>query len=246
MTAEKSPRLTAYERYLKTDVLLNLQRDAEGLVDPDEMTFIIIQQSSELWLKLIAHDMDNALGAARKRAPLTAVRLLSRARTSMADLTRQLDVLDNITPWSYQKIRTQLEDGSGFSSPGWQRVRGLARPLGVEFFDTLDDEAVELRDVYLRHVEFEPLFQFAEALVAFDTECMLWRLRHLKVIERLVGVDAVGTAGTPIHVLAELTGRRLYPRLWAVRSELTEYADDALSSAVLPAAPTGETRARDE
>ncbi|MFE9724527.1 tryptophan 2,3-dioxygenase family protein [Streptomyces sp. NPDC005794] len=240
MTAEKSTHSTAYERYLKTGVLLNLQRDAEGLVDPDEMTFIIVQQSSELWLKLIAHDMDHALDATRKRALLTAVRLLSRARSSMTGLTRQLDALDNITPWSYQKIRTQLEDGSGFSSPGWQRVRGLARPLGDEFFDVLDDEAVELRDVYLRHLEFEPLFQFAEALVAFDTECMLWRLRHLKVIERLVGVDAVGVAGTPINVLAELTGRRLYPRLWEVRSELTGHADETLSSAVLTTDSRGD------
>ncbi|MFS8198113.1 tryptophan 2,3-dioxygenase family protein [Streptomyces sp. CWNU-52B] len=240
MTAEERTHPTAYERYLKTDVLLNLQRDVEGLVDPDEMTFIVVQQSSELWLKLIAHDMDNALEAARERAPLTAVRLLNRARSSLAGLTRQLDVLDNITPWSYHRIRTQLEDGSGFSSPGWQHVRRLAGPLGVEFFAVLDDEAVALRDVYLRHLEFEALFQFAEALVAFDTECMLWRLRHLKVIERLVGVDAVGVAGTPIHVLAELTGRRLYPRLWDVRSQLTAHADETLSSVVPSAGPRGE------
>jgi len=56
MTADDAPGSTAYERYLRIGELLSLQRDVEVRVDADEMIFIGVQQSSELWLKLVAHD----------------------------------------------------------------------------------------------------------------------------------------------------------------------------------------------
>ncbi|MER6698956.1 tryptophan 2,3-dioxygenase family protein [Streptomyces fimicarius] len=215
---------SAYARYLSTDVLLSLQRDAEGLVDPDEMVFLVVQQSSELWLKLAATDLERALRAAGEGWLPVAVRMIGRVRSHIDCLTRQLDSLDHISPWAYQQIRTQLENGSGFDSPGWRRVRSLAPQLSDLLEAELKSAGVELEEVYQGEQRWELLFQFAEALVDLDVACMEWRSRHLRVVERLIGTDAVGVAGTPIDVLAKLAGRRFFPRVWEVRSRLTAQA----------------------
>ncbi|MFD3582662.1 tryptophan 2,3-dioxygenase family protein [Streptomyces sp. NPDC058683] len=235
MSVRRDGTSTAYERYLRTDELLSLQRDTEGRVDPDEMIFIVVQQSSELWLKLIAYEMESAVSATRSDAVLSAVRHLRRVHSYLVNLMGQLDALDHIPPWSYQRIRTQLEDGSGFSSPGWSNTRRLARSLGEEFTAFMARRAVGLHEVYTRHTEFEDLYQLAESLVDVDSDCMLWRTRHLKVVERMVGVDAVGVAGTPIHVLAKLSTERLYPELWRIRSQLTSEASEYFATAPTPA-----------
>ncbi|MGW4909810.1 tryptophan 2,3-dioxygenase family protein [Streptomyces sp. NPDC004270] len=235
MSVRRDGTSTAYERYLHTDELLGLQRDAEGRVDPDEMIFIVVQQSSELWLKLIAYEMESAVSATRSDAVLSAVRHLRRVHSYLVNLMGQLDALDHIPPWSYQRIRTQLEDGSGFSSPGWSSTRRQARALGEEFTAFMARRAVGLHEVYTRHTEFEDLYQLAESLVDLDSACMLWRTRHLKVVERMVGVDAVGVAGTPIHVLAKLSTERLYPELWRIRSQLTGEAGEYFATEPTPA-----------
>src|SRR5690606_31430800 len=100
----------------------------------------------------------------------------------LLQLTSQLDVLDQISPWAYQKLRHGLEDGSGFSSPGWKDVRSRARDLGRAFQALLTERDVELDRVYFQHLEHETLFQLAEGLLDLDNDCMMWRLRHLKVI----------------------------------------------------------------
>ncbi|MYT92028.1 tryptophan 2,3-dioxygenase [Streptomyces sp. SID8359] len=215
---------SAYARYLSTDVLLSLQRDTEGLADPDEMVFLVVQQSSELWLKLAATDLERALRAAGEGQLPAAVRMTGRVRSHIDCLTRQLDGLDHISPWAYQQIRTQLENGSGFDSPGWRRVRTLAPQLSDLLETELKSAGVELEEVYRGDPRWEPLFQFAEALLDLDVACMEWRSRHLRVVERLIGTDAVGVAGTPIDVLARLATRRFYPRVWEVRSRLTAQA----------------------
>ena len=220
---------TAYERYLQTDRLLSLQRTDE-LVHPDEMIFLVVQQSSELWLKLLAHELESAVVSTRTGSTLSTIRHLRRAHSCLGQLIGQLDVLDHIPPWSYQQIRTQLEDGSGFSSPGWSATRKVARLLGAEFFALLSRRGVSLREIYVHHSRFEDLYQLTEGLVDLDSDCMLWRSRHLKVIERTIGAEAIGLAGTSIEFMAKLTTRQLYPDLWRIRSQLTDEADNRPTS----------------
>jgi tryptophan 2,3-dioxygenase len=52
----------------------------------------------------------------------------------------------------------------------------------------------------------------------------LWRVRHYKVVERIIGTEVVGTQGTPVELLGGLIRHRFYPELWDVRNELTELA----------------------
>ena len=62
----------------------------------------------------------------------------------------------------------------------------------------------------------------------WDERVTLWRLRHFKVVERIIGAGAIGTQGTPVELLGRLIHSRLYPELWDVRNELTDRANRAL------------------
>jgi tryptophan 2,3-dioxygenase len=62
-------------------------------------------------------------------------------------------------------------------------------------------------------------------MIEWDERIMVWRFRHLKVIERVLGGDVVGTQGTPVELLEGPIKRRLYPELWRARTELTNLAN---------------------
>jgi tryptophan 2,3-dioxygenase len=64
----------------------------------------------------------------------------------------------------------------------------------------------------------------AELLTDWDERLTLWRVRHFKVVERIIGFDSVGTQGTPVELLGRLINHRYYPELWSVRNTLTQIA----------------------
>jgi tryptophan 2,3-dioxygenase len=61
----------------------------------------------------------------------------------------------------------------------------------------------------------------AEALIELDEWLQTWRIRHYRVVARVIGERVVGTQGTPVEVLGRLIHRVEYPELWDVRNELT-------------------------
>ena len=69
--------------------------------------------------------------------------------------------------------------------------------------------------------EHEELYQLAEALMEWDELINLWRIRHYKVVARVIGDSVVGTQGTPVEVLGRLVHHVFFPELWRVRNELT-------------------------
>jgi tryptophan 2,3-dioxygenase len=79
-------------------------------------------------------------------------------------------------------------------------------------------------DVYRLAREHEDLYELAETLIELDERAGTWRLRHIRVVERIIGGEVVGTQGTPVELLAGLTDRKFFPELWDVRNELTELA----------------------
>jgi tryptophan 2,3-dioxygenase len=210
-----------YERYLRTDDLLALQKTAEEWVHRDELLFQTVHQSSELWLKLAWNDCETAgehLGAGEIAA---ALRLLRRATLCLVYATTQLDMLEQMSPWEYQEIRKVLGHGSGFDSPGWRELRRVTPPLGQAFHALREREGLSLVDVYVQGREHEELYQLAEALIELDERINFWRIRHYKVVARVIGDSVVGTQGTPVEVLGRLVHHVFFPELWRVRNELT-------------------------
>jgi len=215
-----------YERYLRTDDLLSLQKTPGEMAHRDELLFQTTHQSSELWLKLAAFELEESvrlllageLGAAR--------RLLGRAVRCVLLVTDQIHMLEQMSPWEYQEIRRVLGHGSGFDSPGFIAVRALSPELWDAFTAQLEERRLTLVELYRHGREHEDLYQVAELLIEWDERVILWRVHHFKLVERVIGGSVVGTQGTPVEVLGKLVQQRFYPELWRVRDELTALAKE--------------------
>jgi tryptophan 2,3-dioxygenase len=210
-----------YERYLRTDELLALQKTPDEWVHRDELLFQVTHQSSELWLKLASTDADEAARLVEERELSPALRLLHRAALCLRFVTAQLDMLERMDPWEYQEIRKVLGHGSGFDSPGWRELRNVFPRLGQAFHTVRREAALSVEDVYVRGREHEQLYQLAEALLELDEQAQLWRMRHYQVVARVIGDKVVGTQGTPVELLGRLISKTSYPELWEARNALT-------------------------
>ncbi|PYR88006.1 MAG: tryptophan 2,3-dioxygenase [Acidobacteria bacterium] len=212
---------TDYERYLRTDELLALQKSPAEVVHRDEHLFQTVHQSSELWLKLACLEFEQATAFVSADAVAGAVRLLRRATDCMDLLIAQIHMLEHISPGDYARVRTALGHGAGFDSPGFRRVHQISPLAGAAFDALLARRSVVLMDVYRRGYELDDLYQLAEQLLTWDERTILWRFHHLKVVERIIGGNVIGTQGTPVEVLGKRIDVRFFPALWAVRDEIS-------------------------
>ena len=122
-----------YERYLRTDELLALQKTADEWAHRDELLFQTVHQSSELWLKLAAAEVVEATRLIAAGDLGGAIRLLRRANHCLKLVTDALDMLEHLSPWEYQEIRKVLGHGSGFDSPGFRELHEATPALGDAF-----------------------------------------------------------------------------------------------------------------
>ena len=260
----------SYGQYLHLDELLSAQHLVSRPPHHDELLFIIQHQTSELWLKLVLHELRSAqrLLAADDLRP--ALKRLARVKHIQRSLTEQWSVLATLTPSEYAEFRSFLGSSSGFQS--WQ-YRAVEFVLGNKNADMLrvfahDQPARALltellaapsvydeflrylaraghdvpqslltRDVARAHVftpELIPVFrgiyeasrenweayEACEDLVDLEENFQLWRFRHLKTVERTIGVKP-GTGGsTGAYFLRQALELSFFPELYAVRTEL--------------------------
>src|SRR3954469_8481267 len=116
---------TDYEKYLRTDELLSLQKPVDTLACHDEMQFQIVHQVMELWLKLVEHELLLAAAKMREGEVARATRALTRVQRVQQLLQDQLMVIDTMAPRDYMTIRNALGRGSGQESPGFRRTLQL-------------------------------------------------------------------------------------------------------------------------
>ena len=219
---------TDYERYLNTDQLLALQKGPDEWVHRDELLFQVVHQSSELWLKLAGADAAAAVERIDADDLAAALRLLRRPALCLRFITDQLDMLEQMSPWEYQEIRRVLGHGSGFDSPGFAELRRVLPALGRAFEAARERAGVSLVDVYVHGREHESLYQLGEALVELDEWVQAWRVRHYRVVARVIGDRVIGTQGTPVEVLGRLIHKVFFPELWDVRDEATALLQELL------------------
>ena len=210
-----------YERYLRTDELLALQKTAGEWAHRDELLFQTVHQASELWLKLAAAEVVEATRLTTAGDHGGAIRLLRRANDSLKIVSGALDMLEHMSPWEYQEIRKVLGHGSGFDSPGFREVHEATPALGDAFRAAVAAAGLSLVDLYVHAREHEDLYQLGEALIEWDERIVSWRVRHFVVVERVIGGAVVGTQGTPVEVLGRLIHLRYFQDLWELRNELT-------------------------
>lgn len=114
-----------YAAYLKLDELLALQQPLSRPVEHDEMLFIVIHQVHELWFKLLLHELEQLQRDFRQGDLYDSIATCKRARTIVKTLVGQVDILETLTPLSFNSFRSRLETSSGFQSVQFRELEFL-------------------------------------------------------------------------------------------------------------------------
>lgn len=237
---------TTYSSYLRVGELLALQQDPRA---HDELLFVVIHQSHELWFKLVLHELDDAVALIdADRFPEAETRL-RRIVTIMRQLVAQWDVLGTMAPAGYLQFRHVLEGGSGFQSAQFREIEfssGLkdgAEYLSSPWLSDLEKQNLQRRldsasladafagalarsdvddvvEVLRGRDDLALLTMLAETLLDYDEAVGHWRHRHVLAVERQIGTKP-GTGGSSgaAYLRGTLT-RRFFPDLWEARSRL--------------------------
>ena len=105
-----------YTSYLQVDELLNLQKELSDGPEQDELLFIIIHQVYELWFKQILHEVDFLEVKLSDGDTPAALHTMKRIRTILKTMVSQIDILETMTPMSFESFRDRLSTSSGFQS----------------------------------------------------------------------------------------------------------------------------------
>jgi tryptophan 2,3-dioxygenase len=114
-----------YGNYLKLDQLLALQEPLSEPPEHDEMLFIVIHQVHELWFKLLLHELEKVAGDLRGGDLYGGIATFKRGRTILKTLVGQVDILETLTPLSFNSFRARLETSSGFQSVQFRELEFL-------------------------------------------------------------------------------------------------------------------------
>jgi len=259
-----------YGGYLQLDRLLSAQAPLSQPPHHDEMLFIIQHQTTELWFKLLLHELRAAVQFVQADDLEPSFKILARVKHIQAQLVNQWSVLATLTPSEYGEFRHVLGPASGFQSPQYRLLEFIlgnkdARMLEVYRQSPEDHAALEaalrapsLYDEFLRHLarrgmeiprevlerdvtgppprhpgliaafkkiyedpkDWWDAYEMCEKLVDVDEQFAIWRFRHVKVVQRIIGSKR-GTGGTAGYdYLKRLVDITFFPDLWDVRTEL--------------------------
>jgi len=265
---------SSYADYLGLARLLSAQHPRSAPPHHDEMLFIVQHQVSELWFKLIIHELGGAIaGLKADRVDLT-LKILARVKQVQRQLFEQWAVLETLTPSEYLEFRHVLGPASGFQSRQYRTVEFL---LGNKNADTLVvfkhapaelalleaaldapslyDEFLawlarrghqvprsclerDVREPHRETPELVPVFKhiyehrhahwdayhLCEQLVDVEESFQLWRFRHMKTVERIIGWRR-GTGGSSgVGFLKQALELTFFPELLKVRTVLNDPA----------------------
>jgi tryptophan 2,3-dioxygenase len=139
-----------YPHYLQLESLLELQQPLSDGPEHDEMLFIVIHQVYELWFKQILHEMDWLQRALEGGDTPTAQATLKRILTILKVLVSQIDVLETMTPVSFNSFRDRLDTASGFQSAQFRALElllGHRRPAALAAYATGSPERTRLEEI---------------------------------------------------------------------------------------------------
>ena len=259
---------TSYGNYLRLDLLLAAQQPRSA--HHDEMLFIIQHQTAELWMKLIVHELQEAIAHVRADRLAPCFKILARVKQIQRQLFEQWAVLETLTPSEYVQFRDVLGPASGLQSYQFRAIEfllGNKNPaiLAVHRHDPALHAWLEqllrepsLYDEFLRHLArrgmpvpaerlerdwsqpyrrhdgvvaaFKAIYDapdrhwdaydMCEKLVDVEENFQLWRFRHVKTVERVIGFKR-GTGGTAgVSFLRKTLETALFPELIEVRTSI--------------------------
>ena len=213
--------LTDYEKYIRTEELLALQKPVDALTCHDELQFQVVHQAHELYMKLVAHELGFFCGLLAEGQLARATTTLDRIARVQRVLLQSVELLDTMAPTDYMTIRTGLGRGSGQESPGFRTLLRLpGETVWPAFAAFLETRGVPLREIYEHPHDHHELFRLCEGLVDYDQLLQMWRYRHLVLVYRIIGTGTPSLKGKHSDLLAHGMKQRFFPKLWDVRDEV--------------------------
>src|SRR5437660_2895605 len=173
-----APGQSVYERYLRTEELLSLQRPEDELVHHDELQFQIVHQVFELWWKEAAFELRSIRSLLQQFNLPPALRLLQRVIRIQFLMLENMRMLETMSPWDFHGFRKVLEDGAGTDSPGFHALMTISPLLWDDFKALLVHEEVTLTEIYIQADRYPLLMAFAEGLIDYDEVFQLFRAQH--------------------------------------------------------------------
>lgn len=123
--SENHDAALTYSSYLKVEELLELQQPLSDGPEHDELLFIVIHQTYELWFKQLIHEFVAAQRALENSQTHYALSLLGRIRTILKICVSQIDILETMTPLQFNSFRDRLGASSGFQSAQFREVEAI-------------------------------------------------------------------------------------------------------------------------
>jgi tryptophan 2,3-dioxygenase len=216
-----------YLSYLKIPELLALQEPLSDGPEHDELLFIVIHQTYELWFKQILHELKRADERLRDGDLHQSLGVLRRVRTIMKTLVSQVDILETMTPLQFNAFRDRLASSSGFQSTQFRdlesvfgRGDGCLRDALLAFLERAGcrSSGAVTDDIVAVYRTRPDVALLLEELVDIDEGLQEWRYRHVKMVERTIG-NKMGTGGSSgSEYLISTLFRPIFPELWEVRT----------------------------
>ena len=239
-------RQLSYGTYLKVPELLQLQHRLSS--EHDELLFIVAHQVYELWFKVVLFELEAARDRIDADDVFFARHHLHRVCVVEKILVEQIEVLETMSPQDFLAFRSKLAPASGFQSVQFREIEflsGLKEPQYVARLEASPEELSRLRrrldepslddafralikrrgapslvEIFRDRERFGDLFDLCEGLLNHDETFAHWRARHVLMVERQIG-SKTGTGGSSgAEYLRSTLGKRFYPELWEVRSQL--------------------------
>ncbi|NBJ70163.1 MULTISPECIES: tryptophan 2,3-dioxygenase [Clostridia] len=138
-----------YGDYLQLETLLTSQKRLSD--HHDEMLFIIIHQVSELWLKLIIHEIQAAISSIQQGNFQASFKMLARVSKTQSQIIQAWDVLSTLTPAEYMEFRESLGNASGFQSYQYRLVEfvlGYKTPYILKIYEKNPEVYHTLKEAY--------------------------------------------------------------------------------------------------
>lgn len=223
MDQSKGKTITDYEKYIRTEELLNLQKSGSELACTDELTFQMIHQIAELHFKLMIQYIHLADENMRKDDVHEACQQIDRVNMHLDHLPNVFDMVKVISPMDYHTIRLALGQGSGQDSPGFNEVLQLGPTLWEPFEALLTKRGLTPLDVHKEPNEHKELFRLMQGLTRFDENFQSFRHQHLQLVRRMIGLNTQSLKGVPAQMLERGVKYEFYPKLWQAICDLTDW-----------------------
>lgn len=211
---------TEYERYLRTPELLQLQKVPEKRSHPDELMFQSIHQIEEIWMKLMVHELGEAVMALDGDRFTPARDSIQRTCQIEILLEQQLKLFETMLPGAYLVIRAGLGAGSGLDSPGYNRMNEIAPAIWAAFSGAVDCQGLELLTLYQEPTTRPEVLGVAEAMVTLDAQMQRFKREHIMTVKRIIGIGTASLRGNPLEMLERSAKLTYFPMLWAVRDRM--------------------------